>query len=184
MKDIRKRFDAYEIPQECLGNEGTDWLGIIGMLGSLIGWGKGTGKTDGYSRGKRTAGIPKGLEKAMQEKGETFFEVLSEYIDRTGRKDSDIYKPAMIDKATFSKIRNGHIPKRASVLRLALVLKLTPKEATRLMSAAGYAFNRNNKFDKFICFFLTEFSEGRDYSWIDLNDYCYEFTGEPLEGID
>lgn len=129
---------------------------------------------------------PKGLEETVKTQIEEtqFYKLLCGYIDATGKKESAIYKKAMIDKGTFSRIRKGYTPNRISVLRLAFVLELNLSEAEKLLRAAGYTFNPNDKFDKFICFFLEAFQRGEKYKWRDLNDWCYELTGKLLDGID
>lgn len=89
----------------------------------------------------------------------------------------------MIDKATFSRIRKGHIPNRITILRLVIVLELQPRDAENLLESAGYAFNPNEKVDRFICFFLAAFQRGEKYKWENINEWCYELTGIPLEGF-
>lgn len=129
---------------------------------------------------------PKGLKEAVEEEHEEtlFYRQLCVFMDYKGKKESAIYQKAMIDKATFSRIRKGHIPNRLSVLRLAFVLELHPWDADTLLEAAGYAFNPNEKFDRFICFFLAAFQRGEKYKWEDLKQWCYELTGVMLEGIE
>lgn len=127
---------------------------------------------------------PSSLRVAMRKNSPSFFDILSKYIDRTGLKDSDIYNRAMIDRSTFSRMRTGYIPNRKSVLRLTVALQLTQRNGKKLVNAAGYSFGRYDKFDKFILWCLQEFSNGVYHSWTDLNEWCYECTGTPLEGED
>ena len=126
---------------------------------------------------------PADLYSAMEQEEPSFADVLLTYIDQSSyTKDSDVYKKAGLSKAAFSKIRGGHLPKRENVLRLALVLLLSIDETKILLHAAGYDFQPNNKFDRFICFFLEEHTKGRDYDYDLLNLWCYDLTGIALVG--
>ncbi len=163
--------------------------GFLGAtLDKLIGWKGGIKrpspnslkvKLPGFDMGKP----PADLYAAMDREEVSFAEVLLNYIDKSDYvKDSDVYKKAGLSKGAFSKIRNGHLPKRENVLRLALVLRLSVVETEILLHAAGYAFQPNNKFDRFICFFLEEHEHGRDYDYDLLNLWCYDITGVVLVG--
>lgn len=47
-------------------------------------------------------------EQYLQQHRENYFtEQMFAFIDRTGQKDSDIYKKALIDRRLFSKIRSN-----------------------------------------------------------------------------
>ena len=45
----------------------------------------------------------------QQHRENTFAEQMFAFIDRTGQKDSDIYKKAMIDRRLFSKISTAQV---------------------------------------------------------------------------
>lgn len=59
-------------------------------------------------------------------------------IDRTGQKDSDVYKKARIDRRLFSKIRSNkrYTPCKRTVIALCLALELDREETDMLLSSA------------------------------------------------
>ena len=80
----------------------------------------------------------------QQHRENTFAEQMFAFIDRTGQKDSDIYKKAMIDRRLFSKIRSNkkYIPAKRTVIALCLALELSREDADKLLSSAGYSLSR------------------------------------------
>lgn len=88
-----------------------------------------------------------------QQKSTNFSNLLFLYIDKSGLKDSWIYKKAGIDRKLFSKIRcNNYILNKKNIIRLCLVLKLTIDETTTLLNSAGYCLSKSNDFDLIIRF--------------------------------
>lgn len=79
----------------------------------------------------------------------TFQELLFQYIDRSGLKPSDIYRPIEMSRQQYSRIQCNRFyqPKKNTALLLALVLHLTISETEDLLSRAGYAFNPSRKQD-------------------------------------
>lgn len=86
----------------------------------------------------------------------SFQGVLFEYIDRTGKKDSEIYKKANMNRQHFSKIRSNenYIPKKGTIISLAIALELNIVETNRLLESAGYALSNSNKFDIVCKYFI------------------------------
>lgn len=97
----------------------------------------------------------------------TFQEKLFEYIDRSGLKSSDIYRPIEMSRQQYSKILcNKHYqPKKNTALLLCIVLKLSLAEAEDLLSRAGLAFNPSSKQDVIVkaCLLQKQY----DISFID-----------------
>lgn len=178
-------LSSYQIPEKYLGKKpvvGSDDNKSI--FGSALKYLSGNVALGGIFTAKKTEMPLDLLNFIMEDKKEvSFYELLSKYIDRSKyKKDSDVYNKAGMSRAMFSKIRSGHIPKRTSVLRIAFVLELTCAETKRLLNSAGYEFLANNKFDKFIMYFLNEAANGRKYDYDILNTWCYSLTGIPLYG--
>lgn len=72
----------------------------------------------------------------------SYAKVLFSFIDKKGKKDSDIYKKVGIDRRHFSKIRSNPDYRLGKNTAIALTIALENKnEAEQLMSAAGFSHN-------------------------------------------
>ena len=102
-----------------------------------------------------------------------FTETLLNLIDKTGKKDSEIYKKANISKQHFSKIRNNpdYKPTKPTAIALALALELSLEDTKDLIGRAGYALTNSSKFDLIIRFFI----EQGNYNVVEINIALYEF---------
>ncbi len=102
-----------------------------------------------------------------------FADLLFAYIDRTGQKDSDVYKKALMDRRLFSKIRSNkhYTPAKKTVIALCLALELTRPEADRLLSSAGYSLSRAEDYDLIICFCI----EKRIFDLHEINEVLDRF---------
>jgi len=80
----------------------------------------------------------------------TFQQKLFEYIDRSGRKDSDVYNAVGISRSMFSKIRvsTNYQPSKLTALMFCVVLKLSIAESEDLLERASYSFSRSNITDR------------------------------------
>ena len=104
--------------------------------------------------------------------GASFNEMLFRMIDRTGQKDSDVYKKARIDRRLFSKIRSSkkYVPYKKTVIALCLALELSADDAAILLSSAGYSLSRADEYDLAILFCISK----RIYDFNDINEMLYE----------
>lgn len=120
------------------------------------------------------------LEDMLKQADAGFTETLLKLIDKTGKKDSDIYKKANISKQHFSKIRNNpnYKPTKPTAIALALALELNLDETRDLIGRAGYALTNSSKFDLIIQFFI----EQGNYNIVEINIALYEFDQALLGG--
>ena len=120
--------------------------------------------------------IPEEAEAYLnQHRGQTFHDQLFAFIDRTGKRDSDIYKKGNIDRRLFSKIRNrDYIPAKKTVIALCLALGLNRADADVLLQSAGYSLSKSDDYDLTIAFCL----EKRIYDIFDINEILYHFGFE------
>ena len=113
------------------------------------------------------------LEDMLKEADTGFTETLLKLIDKTGKKDSEIYKKALLSKQHFSKIRNNpdYKPTKPTAIALALALELDLEETKDLIGRAGYALTNSSKFDLIIRYFI----ENKNYNIVEINIALYEF---------
>ena len=125
------------------------------------------------------ASKPLSLADMLRQEDAGFTETLLRLIDKTGKKDSEIYKKANLSKQHFSKIRNNphYKPTKPTAIALALALELDLEETKDLIGRAGYALTNSSKFDLIIRYFI----ENRNYNVLEINMALYEFD-QPLLG--
>lgn len=121
----------------------------------------------------RAAAVPNTLEEALKAEDIGFSEALLKLIDKTGKKDSEIYKKANISKQHFSKIRinPNYKPTKPTAIALALALELDLEQTKELIGRAGYALTNSSKFDLIIQFFI----QNQKYDVVEINMALYKF---------
>lgn len=108
----------------------------------------------------------------------SFIDCLRLYINASGMDNVEIYKKANLSKAVFSSLfTKGHIPKKGTIIALAIALKLDLKETERLLMKAGYTFSNSIKGDLIAVYFINH----GIYDIDRLNGALYEY-GQPILG--
>ena len=120
------------------------------------------------------------LEDLLKNTDAGFSETLLKLIDKSGKKDSEIYRKAGLTKQHFSKIRNNphYQPTKPTAIALALALELDLEATKDLIGRAGYTMTNSSKFDLIIRYYI----EQREYNIVEIDMTLYEFDQNLLMG--
>lgn len=101
------------------------------------------------------------------------------YLNRSGKTNSEVYNKVGIDRRLFSKILSSkdYKPKKITVICLVIGMELTIEEAEDLLDSAGFSFSKSIMFDSLI----KEFIEDENYDVDEINDILYKYN-QPLIG--
>ena len=119
------------------------------------------------------------LDSFLKQKDAGFVETLLDFIQKSGQKNSTIYKKANISKQHFSKLinnPNATITKPVAVA-FALALELDMAETRKLIGRAGYTLTNSSYFDLVIQYHI----ETKKYNVVEVNIILYEYD-QPLLG--
>lgn len=122
---------------------------------------------------------PRSPDEALKHLDLPFRTLLLQYIDASGRKDSDVYNNANVNRKTFNKIKNDadYHAGKATVLALAISLRLSLDDTRRLLGALGLSLSPSSKSDIIIEYFL----KSGVYDIYQINDSLFDHD-EPCLG--
>lgn len=107
------------------------------------------------------------LEERMKHLSDTFSEYLLYLIRDKNMENAEVYKRAIVDKKTFSKIKNNvdYHPQKLTALCLCVGARLNLDESKDLLARAGYALSPCDKTDIIFSYFI----ENEIYDMIELD---------------
>jgi len=107
------------------------------------------------------------LKDRMKHLSDTFSQYLMYLIQEKKMENSEVYKRAIVDKKTFSKIKNNvdYHPQKLTALCLCVGAKLNLDESKDLLARAGYALSPCDKTDIIFSYFI----ENEIYDMIELD---------------
>ena len=108
-----------------------------------------------------------------------FVDILMDFLNRSGMENVEVYKKANLSRSVFSKIISDrtHIPKKGTIIALAVALELNLKETETLLMKAGYTFSNTLVSDLITVYFITH----KIYDIDALNRALYDLD-QPILG--
>lgn len=171
-----KTFDEYGVKNKC-DVRGIEIAQISRALEASICIDEGYDSSD---KQMMPQAIPKAgaaalpsIERLLKNTDAGFSQTLLMLIDKTGKKDSEIYKKANIDRRLFSKIRNNpnYKPSKPTALAFAIALELNLEETKDFIARAGFALSHSSKADIIIEYFISN----KNYDIFEINETLFAF---------
>ncbi|MDD4200685.1 MAG: macro domain-containing protein [Eubacteriales bacterium] len=116
---------------------------------------------------KKILSIEPDLEDIINNRTESFHDMLMRLIEDSGMKGPDIYGRALMDKKLYSKIRTNpnYTPKKKTILSLAIALRLGRTTTDELLKKTGMALSDSDHFDLIVAYFI----DNEYYDIFDIN---------------
>lgn len=107
------------------------------------------------------------LEERIKHLSDTFSQYLLYLIQEKNMENAEVYKRAIVDKKTFSKIKNNvnYHPQKLTALCLCVGAELNLDETKDLLARAGYALSPCDMTDIIFSYFI----ENKIYDMIELD---------------
>lgn len=107
------------------------------------------------------------LQERLSHRSDTFSQYLKYLIQQKGLENADVWKSAIVDKKTFSKINthDDYHPQKITALCLCVGARLNLDETKDLLARAGYALSPCDQTDIIFSYFI----ENKIYNMIDLD---------------
>ena len=123
---------------------------------------EGSFSDDGYGPDYSEA-----IQKRLEHLSDTFSEYLMFLIKEKNMKVVDVYNAAVVNKRTFSKIKNNkdYHPDKRTALALCVGAKLNLDQSKDLLARAGYAFSPSDITDVIFMFFI----ENEIYEMVEID---------------
>ena len=109
----------------------------------------------------------------------TFSDSLLKMVTESGKKDSDVYKAAGVDRRHYSKIisKKDYQPSKDTCIAFALALELDITKAADLLSSAGYSLSHSIKRDLYIEYFIS----AQEYDLKMVNEVLLQLGEKPIK---
>ena len=118
------------------------------------------------------------IDDLLEQREESFSQMILRLIDEKGLKDSEVYKKANIDRRLFSRLRSDidYVPSKKTAISFCFALQLSLDDSRELLERAGYSLSTSSRFDLIIMYLL----EHREYSVEFANLVLHEYGESTL----